>query len=1047
MKPNIFSISPNACFLNTLVEGVIKGPLLGDWKKTGPFWLADVTIILPTRRSRLALSSAFANAMGGRALLPDIRTLGIDNDEENAFFPNGFEEEELPTIAEFDRRFLLCTLVEKFLQAQAINTENKQASDNFDKIVIDKIDGSKILGLADSLAQLIDEIIIENISPDAIRSVPDLGLENKKQLELSKNFEQNLQFLEIALSQWPKILTELGKMDASAKKISQVAKQAKNLEQLFGDRPVIAAGSTGSVLATANLLRSITKLKRGCLVLPGLDSNMDITTQEKLIDPDNSAHGHPQYGMNQLLRRLGVSPSMVLELDPDGDNSTKTRLVRGSLTLAKDTAKWVEWQKSFSGDEISKVNENIALIDAKTEQEQALAIAIASRNALANNQSVGIITPDRNFARRITQELQRFDIEVDDSAGTPLFHSTAGRVLRQILSVAQSNFAPVDLMALLKNANCFLGDERAKIVATADLLEFSLLRGQRSMAGIGGLQNILQQSLAGDLPYASHIPNQKEGEQILALLKNIEQIFLPLTELLQSPKINSTVLIKTLVATLKGVIETPTHSLPQKIYGFKEMQLWAQKIEQSSITSPAIAPAFATTILQALMGNVSVRKTGPAQNTEPGLASISIWGRLEARLQSADLMIICTLNEGIWPQIADPGPWLSRSMRLHAGLEPPEKMHGLAAHDFEMAMGNPNIILAFANRIGNNPALPSRLLERFLGFMGNEAADKMRANGNKWLQIAHNMDRIDAPKPATRPAPCPPAKLRPKSISITEVETLIRSPYDLYAKYILGLKYIDPLGEELGNRERGNLIHEVFATFVEKNYDVNDDMAPKILEDIAKEVFSVLDDQPDQRDIWLKRFQHASQGFLEFERSRDADIKFRFAETKLSWATPVEAIELKIHGKADRIDVRHDGKLEILDFKTGSIPSKTDMKNFMAPQLLVEAAIAKTSGFDGHVPATSSAINYIKISSGPQSFTLEPFETNAGEDINVAAEKMLNMVQARAEAFLCSDTSIMSPHIMPITNQRFSPRYDHLSRAGEWMQLDENLNDKGGEEK
>lgn len=1045
MKPNIFSISPNACFLDTLVAGIIDGPLLGDWKKTGPFWLADVTIILPTRRSRLALSSAFASAMGGAALLPDIRTLGIDDGEESAFFISEFEEEELPTIPEFDRRFLLCTLVEKFLQAQASKAKITQASDSLDKTDADKIDGAKILGLADALAQLIDEIIIENINPDAIRSVPDLGLGPDKHLELSKNFEQNLQFLEIALSQWPKILTELGKMDASAKKISRVAKQAKNLEQLFGDRPVIAAGSTGSVLATANLLQAITKLKRGCLVLPGLDSNMDITTQESLIDPTNSAHGHPQYGMSQLLRRLGVSPSMVLELDPDGDKSTKTRLVRGALTLAKDTASWVKLREGFSDVQISKVVKNIALIAAKTEQEQALAIAIASRYALANNQSVGIITPDRNFARRVTQELHRFDIKVDDSAGTPLFHSTAGRLLRQILSLAQSNFAPVDLMALLKNANCFLGYERAQIVATVDLLEFSLLRGQRAMAGIGGLQNILQQSLAGKLPYASHIPSKKEGEQILALLKNIEQVFSPLTSLLQSPKINSRLLVANLIATLEGIIKSPLDASP-KLLGLKEMQLWAQKLATSSVASPSITPAFATTILQALMANVSVRKTTSAQNVEPDIATISIWGRLEARLQSADLMIICTLNEGIWPQIADPGPWLSRSMRINAGMEPPERMHGLAAHDFEMAMGNPNIILAFANRIGTNPALPSRLLERFLAFAGDEAANKMRANGNKWLQIAHNIDKTAAPKPATRPAPCPPAKLRPKNISITEVETLIRSPYDLYAKYILGLKSIDPLGEELGNRERGNLIHEVFATFVEKQHDVNDEMAPKILEDIARQVFSVLDDQPDQRDIWLKRLQHASQGFLEFERSRDADIKTRFAETRLSWSTPADAIELKIHGKADRIDVRHDGRLEILDFKTGSIPSTTDMKDFMAPQLLMEAAIAKSCGFEGHEPASSSAINYIKISSGPQSFTLKPFATNAGEDVNSAAQKMLNMVQARAEAFLCSDTSIMSPHIMPVANQRFASRYDHLSRAEEWMQVDDNQKDKGGQE-
>ncbi|VAW17577.1 FIG041266: ATP-dependent nuclease subunit B, partial [hydrothermal vent metagenome] len=421
--------------------------------------------------------------------------------------------------------------------------------------------------------------------------------------------------------------------------------------------------------------------------------------------------------------------------------------------------------------------------------------------------------------------------------------------------------------------------------------------------------------------------------------------------------------------------------------------------------------------------------------------SISIWGRLEARLQSRDLMIICTLNEGIWPQVADPGPWLSRSMRLNAGLEPPERMHGLAAHDFEMAFGNPNIILSYSTRIGSSPALPSRLLERFLAFVGDSAGEDIIKRGNNWLHSARHLDKTGPAKPAMRPAPSPPAVLRPKSISITEVETLIRSPYDLYAKYVLGLKSLDPLGQEIGNRERGMLVHEVFAEFVEQEHDVNDKNAATILNNIAKGIFAVLDGLPDQRDIWLKRFQKSAQGFLEFERQRDADIKTRFAEIDLKWKNPVNGFELR--GRADRIDVRHDGALEILDFKTGNVPSKTEMKEFMAPQMLIEAAIAKDVGFKKHLPASVKAANYIKIALGPLAFDLHPFETPSGMDIDEAAQKILQMVQLRADIFLYSDSSIMSPRIMPLSSQRFTPAYDHLARTAEWTEVE--AQETGGE--
>jgi len=1009
MSQQIFSIPPHENFLEKLVEGVIDGSLLGDWERSGPFWLSDVTIILPTRRARLALSSAFAKAMGGATLLPDIRTLGVEDDEENSFNLAEQDQTQFSAIGEFDRRFLLSALVEQWLKNREIENQKSTTQNE-----TPDIDGAKIIGLADSLAKLIDDIIIEEIDPNAIRALPDLELDAEKYQDLAKNFEQNLEFLEIALTAWPQILQERSQIDPSAEKVAKAAKQAQNLAKIFGDRPVIVAGSTGSVAATAKLLKAIVGLKRGFLVLPGLDINLDAKGQEQLLDLANSPHGHPQYGMCQLLKRLKTTPDMVEELATK--NSVRTSLVRDALVLAPHTSQWNVIRARYPDIEVQKATADVALIEAKTEQEQALAIAIAAQNGLANNQSVGIITPDRNFARRITAELKRFDTHVDDSAGTPLFHCEAGRFARQILSVAQNKFSAVDLMALLRNGSFFMGRERARIAAIANLIEFSLLRGQRPASGIAGLHITIKQNLAGELPHATHKLSSDEAENITAFLNEIDERFLDLCQLLEKPNFDPQALAKTLIATLENLCSPPS-DIGISLNGYHEIKNWAKKLGSSKIAGPQTSPKSAETLLRTLMQNVSVRQQNQDLNSLSETASISIWGRLEARLQSRDLMIICTLNESIWPQTADPGPWLSRSMRLNAGLEPPERMHGLAAHDFEMAFGNPHIILSYSTRIGSSPALPSRLLERFLAFVGDSVGEDIIKRGNNWLHSARHLDRTGPAKPAMRPAPSPPAVLRPKSISITEVETLIRSPYDLYAKYVLRLKSIDPLGQEIGNRERGMLVHEAFAEFVEQEHDINDKNAATILNDIAKGVFAVLDGLPDQRDIWLKRFQKSAQGFLEFERLRDSDIKSRFAEINLKWKNPVNGFELR--GRADRIDVRHDGALEILDFKTGSVPSKIEMKEFMAPQMLIEAAIAKDVGFEKHLPASVKEANYIKIALGPLAFDLHPFETPSGMDIDEAAAQILRMVQSRADIFLYSDSSIMSPRIMPDNQSKF----------------------------
>ncbi|HTM76715.1 MAG TPA: hypothetical protein VL133_03680, partial [Devosia sp.] len=81
----LYSIAPHARFLATLADRVLDGTLLGDWDRTGPFWLSDVTVVVPTRRAKLALAEAFAQR--GTGLLPDIRTFGGEVADEEPFLP------------------------------------------------------------------------------------------------------------------------------------------------------------------------------------------------------------------------------------------------------------------------------------------------------------------------------------------------------------------------------------------------------------------------------------------------------------------------------------------------------------------------------------------------------------------------------------------------------------------------------------------------------------------------------------------------------------------------------------------------------------------------------------------------------------------------------------------------------------------------------------------------------------------------------------------------------------------------------------------------
>lgn len=980
-RPKIYSIAPDAPFLPTLADRIIDGTLLGDWPRDGAFWLSDITIVLPTRRAQLALARAFSER--GHLLMPDIRTFGGEAPDEEPFLPPIEAEPLPPSVSRLERRLVLASLIEAWSRtdagAQALSTPPSAA---------------EVLALADSLGQIVDDLNTEQVPVSALAGIaPD---------DLAENWQNVLQFLNLALVAWPAILEERGKADSSALRNERLARQAQTAPLIFGDRPVIAAGSTGSIPATANLLGALSRLPRGALVLPGLDPDL---AYETLLKPEQAPHGHPQYGLAQLLRRLGTPPRDVIEL---GQPGPRAAVIRQSLALPEDTANWPQARAAIAPD-LPAATKGMTILTARTADEEARAIALAARDGLAQGKTVGIVSPDRNLARRIAAELLRFDLEVDDAAGSPLFHAPAGRLVRQILSLAANAFAPVDLIALLRNRTVVLGLERADVARLADYLETKLLRGQRPSPGIAGIRKL-----------AAAKPGSEKLDPLFAAL---DTALAPLCTLLATGKFSAATFARTLADAFALVATSGT------IPGRSEFDAWVAELAARAGEGPVLLATGLDQVLYKLMAGFEVR------NGQPRRDDISIWGQLEARLQSPDLLILAGVNEDIWPEPADPGPWLSRGMRLAAGLEPPERKQGLAAHDFEMALGNANVIVAYAERIGTSPALPSRLLQRFEAFIGEDEAKALRARGAVWLEAARSLDAVVGARAAERPMPNPPAHLRPRRLSVTEIETLFRSPYDLYAKHVLRLRRLDPLGEEPGARERGSMIHEVFARFIIEGHDFHGARALDTLNTMAREAFAGLDAIAERRDIWLRRFEHAARAFLEFERDRNVRVQKRNAEIKGEWVFPL-LDNFRLVGIADRLDVLHDGKLEIIDFKTGSIPSAGDMKTFDAPQLLLEAAMAREGAFETLQPIESSALTYVKIALGPDAFQPTQFKPGDGFSLMGAADEVGRRMQRHVDEFLLKDIRPMAARIRPDVTLRYRGTYDHLARNEEWTLLE-----------
>ncbi len=1020
-RHNLFTIAPFAPFLEVLAKKILDGTLLPDWNMQNDFALSDITIMLPSARARLQLAEEFAKICNGATLLPNILVFGGNSEEEEVFLPPYEGDEFLPPISFAKRRLIIGKLVEKFF---AQNQANMQIST------------SEILALSDSLCELIDDIYTEQIDFNKIKTIPPQNL--------ATYWQQSLEFLNIALKAWPEILAELGHIDRADLRNKQLLRQAQYLEQIYKDKPLIAAGSTGSIPATANLLKSIKNLKYGVIVLPGLDVNMTREEFASLLRKDINPHSHPQYGLAQLLKRLEELPSAFIELTKN-DNNEKIRknrilIAKHAAKLAKDSANWQRERKNLASI-IEGALAKVQIIKAENDELQARAIALAVLDGVNNKKTIGIISPDRNLARRIIAELKRFKINVDDSAGTPLFHTKGARFIRQILALLISNYAAIDIVALLHNKLLSLSLKRTQIGKLTNLLELAILRTTKLAAGLDNIKQKIALNLQGKDEYAYYRLNESEAKSINNLLNRLKKALEPLEILFRKKKFTILQFCNALEETI--IRTTKLHKKSDKNEKAKiERELapifnWLNEQKLAGEIAPILEKRDIEKTIIALMSGTNIRQAR-ANNQN----MVAIWGQLEARLQNRNIIIMAGLNETVWPKIADPGPWLSRNMKLTIALEPPERRQGQAAHDFFMALGNEEVIISYSQNIGTTPALASRFLSRLSAFVGEEEEKKCEQRGQKWLKQAKKIDFVKQPEPATRPTPIPPANMRPKSLSITEIETLIRSPYDIYAKYILRLRAVDSLGADIGAREKGNIIHLIFERFIKENIDPNSDDAFKQIMQIAREeIFSLYSDS-ERQILWLERFKQIGKSFIAFEKEQRKNIKNSFVEVKGKWSFPVGGEIFSLRGKADRIDILNDNNVQIIDYKTGTIPPKKNIQKFLAPQLLLEALMVKNGAFEKIGNAKCSALKYIKVKAGEDALEIKDFPLEKNSSLEDYITEINRRLMGHIEALLLSDKTPLSAHILPNPSQKFISPYDHLARVKEWTIMED---EEGGE--
>jgi ATP-dependent helicase/nuclease subunit B len=380
-------------------------------------------------------------------------------------------------------------------------------------------------------------------------------------------------------------------------------------------------------------------------------------------------------------------------------------------------------------------------------------------------------------------------------------------------------------------------------------------------------------------------------------------------------------------------------------------------------------------------------------------------------------------------------------MRVALDLEPPERRIGLAAHDFVQALGTPEVWLSRADRQDGEPKVASRWLQRLLAYAGEKPAATMRARGAEVLGWARSLDAPGVPvKAAPRPNPRPPVELRPRRLSATRIESLIRDPYEIYARSVLRLSPLEPLATEPEAAERGLLLHDILHEFVaERPQGPFDARAGERLLDIGREHFSRHADFPEVAALWWPRFERIARWFITAEAARN-DVETRITEVSGRIAV---SPDFELSARADRIDVLKDGRLAIIDYKTGTPPSVEEVLS-LAPQLPLEALLARRGAFEGVPSAEPAQLAYYHISgrreggdladrSGRPARGPKPAVT-LPEALAAAERRLAELVAHYAQP----ETEYLSRKI-PRRGRLYVGDYDHLARVAEWTASEEEL--------
>ena len=868
MKKNIFNIALDKSFLDEIALCLLQEVNFSSEQ------LSEYLLLLPNKRLIKNLQEAFLRATQGKALL----------------LP------KMISIAELD--YIISNPIQKDLDTsqyfQKVITKRQRAFILLN--LVQKIDGSistyQALDLAESLGQIIDEAYLQEVSFD---NLEEIAPEN-----LAEHWQKILKFLHIVTEFWPQYLQEHNAIDATNKQVAIYKLQAQEWILNPPTSKIVALNILSYYPSIINLLNVVKNLDAGRLFFYGID------TQKSVDDFSQLTYSHPQKVFACMFGKLNIIPTQIFTTT--GLNYTiKESLIHRIFDH--------EIYKNFENKQVADAVQGISCIVAKNEEEEAKTIALALREVLESpKKTAGLISNNSSVIKRVMNELLRWGIKIDDYIGTPLYNSLQAKLFMLVGELLSSDFDCHILLGILKHPFTKLQGNRLELWQATMLLDRYILRHSITETGLNYLIKETKKSIQKQ-------PQLREPYNLLLKLQNLVESF---PDISKPQKFNDFLYHHILLAeNMVASAENQLNDLFSEQEG-KELSMLLSSLMEESQDMSLLYFADYLNIVEHYILQSQFRQTYNKH------ARLYIYGSLQSNLIHHDLMIISSVNERSMPSIANVNPWVNKSMMQQLGFIPQENLIGLQANYFAQYLCSTEVLLTRSIKSNNELSTASRWWLKFTTLLEYYGIFELSSKSYLYdiqgqMDIPHTFHLDFVKEPTFNPN----IERRPTQLSATNIEKLMKNPYEFFVNKVLNLRPLDNISQPFNKALYGTVLHGVFELFflnVQKYQGKSSMELFAIIHKIALKEFHFLSHNVSFKMFYEPKINYVLQEFLENQIDVIANIKSVSLEIEGTHSVNVAGITLTLTGKADRIDISNNHDITIVDYKTTSKKGSTQHK-------------------------------------------------------------------------------------------------------------------------